>query len=293
MLLLAPVCGALLFSCVRLILERDDVPELADYQAVRVALDEEHHFARAHDALAVLPPWSLRPLEAVGALDPISGDALFARPLHRHQRLFVLVEPDGEDDLDAFVAKHGPPAGRQQLGRVALLRFELREAPVVFDFAARIEDAEVSLVRGDDVVACDVPLARGFACRGQKEWLRVQRQWLLVSENGDEALWTPPPPRGQRIDVRFRHVPLGRALVVRAGHTRDGADRARAPARITISIDGARRTTLERAPAFAFTTNTVELPALEGTHTVTFSIDTDDDTQSAFAWDAYTIGTAP
>ncbi len=286
--LLAPVLLALAFSWPKLLAAPLHVPRDEDYVAARSAL-EAQGFTRGRDALAILPAWSLRPLTVLGDLDPISGDALAEQPLHRYARLFVLVEPDADHDHDRLVERRGAPAHVDDLGRVRLERFDLPAATVPFDFRARLADAAVTL----DGKPCTEPARGGVSCGGEW-WRRVTREWLLVSENADDAVWSQPPPRGQRLEIAWDAVPLGAALVVRAGFTREGADEATAPVRLTVWLDDQELGPVVREPAFAFTTTELDTRAWAGKRArVRFVVESDDNTGAKFAWDAYAAGEAP
>lgn len=283
--LLAPVLLALLYSYPKLVAAPRHVPQDEDYVAARGVLDAQG-FAPGQDALALLPPWSLRPLTVLGELDPISGDALAEQPLHRYARLFVVVEPDAEAAVEALQARRGPPAFSQEVGRLRVERYDLAAASVRFDFRARLGEAAVTL----GGAPCTQAARGGVSCGGEW-WRRVTREWLLVSENADDALWAHPPPKGSTLELSWDAVPMGELLVVRAGFTREGADQARAPVRLTIFGDDLELGRVVREPAFAFTTTELDTRALTGRSArVRFVIDSDDNTSARFAFDAYTAG---
>lgn len=306
--LLVPLVAATVFSWARLVAELDDVPADADYGAARAILEREG-FRRATDALAILPPWSLRPLAVVGDLEPISGDALAAQPLDRFTRLWLLVEPDAEPHHAPLRARFGAPAAQWRAGRVRVERYELPATDVTFDFAARLAEARVALVRGihpaplsmeaasqagahGDVKPCPPAPGGGFSC-GREGWQRVALEWLLVTENAERAVFTHPPERGRRLVITWDNVPLGERLVLRAGFTRDGADRAPASVRVRVLVDAAEVHVAERAPAFLFSTDVVELGARAGTRgSLSLVFETDDPSGAHFAWDAWTARAA-
>lgn len=286
--LFAPVLLALVFSYARLLTAPMHVPRDEDYPAARGVL-EAQGYARERDALAILPAWSLRPLTALGDLAPISGDALVEQPLQRYARLFVVLEPDAEDAHDALIARLGEPAFRERVGRVTVERFDLPSPSVRFDFRARLAEARVSI----DGKPCTQPAPGGVSCGGEW-WRRVTREWLLVSENADDAVWSHPPPRGQRLEIEWPAVPLSDAIVVRAGFTRDGADQAKAPVRLTVWVDEQEVGRVERAPAFAFTTTEIDTRAFAGRDArVRFIVETDDNAGAKIAWDATAVGAVP
>jgi hypothetical protein len=281
-----PLALAVLFSWGRIALERDDVPRDEDYAAARAQLDRDGFRPRT-DALAILPPWSLRPLVTLGDLEPLGSDALSTQLLERYARLFVVVEPDAGEQANAIVARLGPPQTVHELGRVTLWRFDLPAPNVTFDLRERLRDARVRIVGGAGEVVCVAATARdGFACPERPAWQRVTREWLLVSENADDAVWSHPPPRGERLEIAWDAVPMGASLALRLGHTRDGADHARAPVRVRVVIDGKELTVLERAPRFSFDTHVVDTRAYLGrTAALALVIDSDDESSNHFAWD--------
>lgn len=293
--LLAPVVLAGLFSLVRIALETDDVPRDEDYAAA-AAVVEGWGFDTRTDAVAVLPPWSLRAHQALKGFEPISGDALHERPLERYVRLFVVVEPDPGRILGLLEERLGAPAARERRGRVEVLRFDLGERRVVYDFAAELASAEVVVTDdGAEVMRCDRPTRRGFACSGGKAWQRVTREHLLVSENSQLAVWAHPPPDGQVLELHWRDVPLGDVLVFSAGHTRAGADDARAPVEVEVVVGEEVLATLSYPPRFSFEATRLPTPKLAGERRdVTFRVHTEHSGKNHWAFDAFTAkGGAP
>ena len=272
--LVAPIIIGALFGLCAGLLERRDVPTADDYDKLRV-------FLAAHvgpdDAVAVLPAWSMRAQMAARAHTVISGDNLAGYPFDRFAKVFVVVEPDGElDAIDYAVA------AKTKVGRLRVYTFQPGRA-VRTDFTARIHDAEVSV----DDKRCSISHPRGIRCGG-KDWQRVTRDFLDVSENGDTALWAHPPGQGKTLVVVYRDVPLGNVLVVRAGHTRLGARSGRTAVNIDIDVDGRRIGTITRWPAFDFTTT--EIATQRSAHaTVRFSIHTADNKANHFAFDALSL----
>ena len=302
LLLWVPLLAALVFSWTRLIAESDDVPDDADYLAAKDVLQAGSQdggsngpFDRNRDALVILPPWSLRPLTVLGDFAPISGDDIADRPLHRWARLWAIVEADADDERAALIARRGPPSFSKKVGRVVVERWDLPPPSVSYDLAARLADARVSVVQdakadvvGQELV-CDRAVQRGdvigWSC--PKDGLRVTREHLLVSENGDYAVWAAPPAPGSRWQISWPSVPVGSAVVVTAGFTRDGAAHAAAPVRLRLLIDGELAGTIVKKPAFLFATDVIDTARFKGkTASVTFAIDSDDNSGAQFAFDA-------
>jgi hypothetical protein len=294
--LLVPVLAAVAFSYTRFALETFDVPSDEDYVAARRVLDDEG-FDRERDAVVILPPWSLRPLQAFGDLDPICGDDIAHRPLHRWARLWAVVEPDADKELDPLIERRGQPAWVKRTGRVVVERFDLPEPSVVYDLRAHLDDAVVRVVDvdgGGEETPCTARVKGGVSC-GKASWQRVTRQWLLVSENGDDVVWSHPPPHGQRLEISWKDVPIGSGVVVQAGFTREGADAAKAAVRLKVLVDGELAGTVVRKPqelggTFSFYADVVDTKAFAGrTATLTFAVDADDNASAHFAWDATVV----
>lgn len=296
-LLAIPLAAALVFSWVRLLAEPFDVPRDEDYVRAS-ALIRAEGFDRARDALVVLPPWSLRPLTHVAAdLEPVSGDAIADRPLHRWARLWAIVEPDAEREHNALVARRGPPSWSRDAGRLRVQLWDLPAPSVSDDLSARLGDAHVAADGADCSAVPAQSAQQGEASThkqawwrcGDAHWQRVRREWLHVSENADLAVFAHPPADG-RLELTWRDVMVGQSVVVTAGFTRDGADNAKAPVRIRVLVDGELAGTVARAPAFLFATDVVDTSRWAGKPaTITLAIDSDDNAGAHFAFDAYVV----
>lgn len=293
--LLLPVVAAGIFSLTRIALESDDVPRDEDYAAAAEVIDG-WGFASGEDAVSVLPPWSLRPHKVLKRFAPISGDALANRPLERYARLFVVVEPDAERHLEPLVRRLGAPAASERRGRVEVLRFDLGEKRVVFDFASALREAEIVLRGADgETTACDRPTRGGLACRGGNAWQRVTREHLLVSENSQHVVWAHPPGRGEVLEMTWRDVPLSDVLVFAGGHTRSGADAARANVDVEVMVAGERLAELTYPPRFSFEATRIGTTRFRGQRRdVTFRVSTENHGKNHWAFDAFTAsGTGP
>jgi hypothetical protein len=202
LLLLGPVLLASVFALVRFALEGGDVPTDDDYVAAR-QLIEDDGFDRTQDRLAILPPWSLRPLQFLGDLPWVSGDGLAARPLHRVRRLYVVKEPDPGPELGALNDKQRLTLVGSA-GPVEVYRVDTAGPSVTFDFTADFKSAQISLNRSrgqggdEELTRCDErDFSGGLKCRGRKRWQRVSKEHLLVSENGDVRAVGAPAAAGR------------------------------------------------------------------------------------------------
>lgn len=285
--LLVPVVVGAIFSLVRFTLEGDDVPREADYAAAAEAL-ERAGFSPDGDALAVLPPWSLRAHKALKRFAPIASDDLAEQPLARYARLFVVVEPDAERYLEPLLARLGEPAASEEEGRVRVLRFDLGGPRVAYDFSARLADADIVIEREGEVLSrCDVPAKGGLRCAGRKHWMRLSREWLLVSENGQRVVWAHPPPAGEVLSLTWSGVPLGDEIVFRAGHTRSGSTAAKAAVHVDVVVDGEVLERLRYPPRFSFDATRIDTSRFAGREVeVSFRVSTKNDGKNHWAFDA-------
>ncbi|MBM4282018.1 MAG: hypothetical protein FJ137_15085 [Deltaproteobacteria bacterium] len=246
-LLLLPLACAVVASLALLVAEADDVPADDDLAAACA------HAARAagdDGAIVVLPPWTLRPLAALGpaAARVVGGDGPAAALLPgRFPRVVAVVEPDAAPWLPAL-AGLGAPRSAQRFGAVDVLVFD-GGGPARFDLLTALPGARVDV----DGRPCTTPLergaVRGHGCEGDDAGLRVTREHALVSESGRLVVRVPEPRPGARVALRFDDVALGDTLVVAAGHTRAGAERGRAMI-VDVVVDDAVVASLRRAPSF-------------------------------------------
>lgn len=286
--LVLPLLVALCFSALRFAEEADDVPHDTTYEAARVQC-ERWGFSLPQDAVTVLPAWSLRAHRFLRHLEPMSGDGLAERPLDRVARLFVLVEPDGEEGFAALLKRLGPPAAQQQVDNVTLYRFDLRGPYVTYDLAATLAAAEVRIERrGGEVTPCDLPTRDGVACAGAPSWQRVTREHLLVTENSQRVVWAHPPPAGDTLVLQWKDTPPAQELVFTAGFTRRGAENATAPVDVEFRAGGTKLGALQFPPQFAFTSHRIALPAgAKGREEFEIRIHTANNEKSHWAFDAF------
>jgi hypothetical protein len=312
-LLLFPVAVAVVFSIARLVSEAGDVPEDADVTAAaafaRTAADVD-------DAIVILPPWSMRPLAALGdaAVRVVGADGPAAALLDgRYRHVIAIVEPDAAP-WRATLAPFGAPTTARSFGAVDVQVFD-GHGPARFDAVHDFAQVHVDV----DGTACtdrvDHGAVVGVRCPGDDAALRVTREHALVTENGRLVLRVPTPVAGKRVSLRFEGVPLGDRLVVAAGHTRTGAERGRAVA-VDVVVDDDVVGTLHRAPSFVVEPSRAALRAVfvraldergegfradvidtrafaGGTHRVAFVFRADGDdgrTDDEFAIDAFVPG---
>lgn len=274
--------------------EGTHVPEDREYTDARDALLRDG-FDAQNDVIAILPAWSLRPLQATHDLPWISGDLLWERPLDRHRRVYVVVERDGEEAFERV--REGPYAATRviETRALALWRIDVGGPHVTTDFARDLSRADVRIVdaSGTTLTTCAEPVRGGFRCAGRKPWQRVTRERALVTENGDDVVWAHAPPKGETIEVRFADVTLGNSVVLRAGHTRTGSDKARAPVDVDVLFENEILLARAVPPRFHFATDRIDTQARSGARgTLTIRIHTVDESSQHFAFDGF-VSNAP
>lgn len=269
--------------------EGHDVPRERDYLDVRAAMLRDG-FDPETDVVAVLPAWSLRPLVHMRDLPWITGDLLDERPLDRHRRVYVFVEPDGEGAFSEVEARGFPISVVPNEGRLTLARLDVGGPSVSLDFTRDLARAEVRIVdrRGEFRATCGEPARNGFRCTGRKAWQRATRDRQLVTENGDDVVWTHPPSPDEVLELRFADVTLGDDVVLRAGHTRTGADKATAPVEVEVLFEGEQIHRATREPRFYFATDRIDTRIKKGARgTLAVRVSTKNDASQHFAIDGY------
>jgi hypothetical protein len=311
-LILVPVVVAVVVSYARLVAERADVPGDDDIAAAAASARDA---AGDDGAIVILPPWSVRPLAALGeAADHVvaSDGPAAALLVGRYARVVAIVEPDAAP-WRAALAPLGAPQSEQAFGPVVVQTF-VGGGPARFDALAAFATAHVDVDGTPCVERVDRGAVVGVRCPGDVAALRVTREYALVSENGRRVVRLPTPARGQRVALRFDDVDLGDTLVVAAGHTRTGAERGRAAA-VDVVVDDVVVATLRRAPSFVvepsraalraafvrplekggegFRADVVDTRAYaDGTHRLAFIVSAPDDgrVDQEFALDAFVPG---
>ncbi len=292
--IIAPIVAAALFSLTALLREGDDVPADGEYKAAVPALQAQWN--EGADVLTILPPWSLRPMVHLRGFTRINADNISRAPLHRARRLIALVEPDAEPWVQALTERFSAPAILWSEGRLRLLAFNVTGPEVATDLRAALPSATVSLKTRKADVACNPGRTGMFKCAGRKSWQHVGRRASLVTENGSDVILAHPPPKGEKLRMVWPNVDLGDALVLRAGFTRDGSYKAKAPVSlrvVAVSDDGKEVEVgkTKREVKFDFATDRFPIPkALVGkTRGLAVEISSPNNSSSAFAIDAYTI----
>ena len=319
--LLAPVVVGVVFSFARLACEVGDVPDDDDYVAAAAFFDGAG--VNDEDAIAVLPPWSLRPLQFFGrhSAQIVASDGPWL-PLSqgRYRRLFVVVEPDGEAWRGPLTSLT-PVAAARSFGAVDVVEYH-GGGPARFDARANLGAAHVDIDGApciERLVAGGRRARVGVHCGGRPPWQRVAREWSQVTENGSDVIVVNPAP-GADVVIAFDDAEVGDRLVVAAGHTRDAAVAATSPVTLLVKIDGIVVATLQRRPSFVveplrkrwrslfvrptdpagegFRADVIDTRAFAGAaHRVSFVIRSDDKDDEAaqkndFAFDAFVPGGA-
>lgn len=234
-MLIAPAFLGGLFSLGALITSANDAPSDDDYKNMRAHLKKE---AQPGDAFVALPAWSLRAHAAAPErVNIVTGDDLQKRPIGRYKRMFIALESGGEAVFDRVALRFGEAAQVDTFGGIKLARFDHeKKVQLVSDFRERLKESKV-FVTGAEPVYCNRKIANGFDCEKRKDWQRVTREHLLVSENSDDMIWAHPPKPGHALEVIFDDVPTGERFVLRTALTRHASTRAHAPVDVEVWQD--------------------------------------------------------
>lgn len=314
-LLLLPVVVSALTAVVLDVREAGDRPTDTD---IDVAVSTVRAAIGPADAIVVAPPWSMRPLQALGPLAEraLPADGPWDQLVHnRFAHVFVIAEPDA----DPWLARPLLQQARTLEHRGAVDVLVLDGAIARFDGRARFDDAVVTLHTPTDDTVC-APNHRGNRhgrrCAGG---LRVGREWALVTENGADVIVASPPPQGQVLEIAWADVDVAERLVVAAGHARLAAEHAAPLAgtvTLTVRLDDDVVATIKRQPSFfvephrrglkhvfvgdhgsvpdderGFRVDTIDTTAWRGRHRLSIAVTTDDPTHNAFAFDVFVPGT--
>lgn len=338
LLLLAPMVVAGVVAGALAIADRvrpdrpGDLTLAAAADTVRQAVRTSTRSPAEHDTVVVVaPPWSMRPLQALGSLAartiPADGawDVLVDG---RFRRVVVVAEADAAPWLDRPLMARARPLSHHAIDGGPIDVLVIDGAAARFDARSALDTASIRVVdAADDAAPCERRgrgVGAGFRCVGAPA-VRVQREWALVSENGADVVFASPPPAGRRLEITYADVELGDVLVVAAGHTRFGSERAdpvRGAVTVDVVVDDDVVATLVRRPSFfvephrrglrerfvnatangnrvadiAVTDRGFHAERLDtarfaaGTHRLAFVIRTDDDSNNHFAFDAFVPG---
>lgn|GEM_PF-1664738 len=234
LMLIAPAVVGAVFSLVRFAQEGGDVPHEAHYKHAAKILEQQ---LDDDTGLVLLPAWTQRPLAYLDdgkQWEP--GDDPARQPYHRYANLMVLVENDGEQGVRQLQTRFGAQSVKELFkeGPLRVLDVDVSaEGRATYDFRDALADAVAVRVSK----AGEQPCTRRGAvlqCSPKDRWMRVAKEWHLVTENGREVLWAHPPPSGEKVRLRYDQLQLGKALVLSGGFTRRGSDRAKAPVRVRV-----------------------------------------------------------
>lgn len=296
LVILTPVLFSAVFSLARFVAEGFDVPREEDYQAAAALLEQQHFSLADKDAVAVLPAWSLRGHVHLRGRAPIPADVVDAHTPGRYRRIYLWVEPDAENELAKWLSVLPPPQLDEMAGRIRVLGFDLGSPLARFDFRERIGEGEVWVLdesKGSSV-RCDQARVEGWACPGRPPWQRVTREWSLATENGVDALWVHPPKAGETLKLQWSGVPIGARLILQSGHTRKGAEKAKAAVDIEVWVAGEKAASVARSPEFSYRTEIIDTSKWNGgNHDVTFRFSSTNNGSNHFVFDAWTARERP
>lgn len=228
------------------VLQSRVVPD-ADWERAAARVRQDH---RPGDLIVVAPSWA-DPLLRRELGDLISLEDAGRSDLAQYRRLWALSirghRPAEAPDAPAEIV--------EQFGRVLVLRWPLtHDAEVLYDFTEHVEDAAVTLRRGDADVPCRWSVTRpragglggGAAAPAARHDCDPRRPWLYVAATIQDDLELRPrycvyqhPAGTEPIRATFSDVPLGDELVLYGDiYYEHERDLEHGPVVVTVEIDG-------------------------------------------------------
>lgn len=227
---------------------RAHVPTLADYRAavdfIRAELQPADLISSAPTFIDPIVRWNLGdkiPLAMAGRSDTAGYDRLWVISIR--------------GALPAEAPRTAPEL-RKSFGRVEVLRYAPRKQPVLFDFVAAWERAEASIVRDGASKPCPLrtggvarggglgkgvlmPVSKRFECDPRVPWLFISDVVLEDLDNRPHHCIWQHPQGDEPVQLTFRDVPLGDALIFYGGiYYEHERMRQGGPVEATISVDG-------------------------------------------------------
>jgi hypothetical protein len=281
-------------------LVRASVPALADYRAaadfIRSQLQPGDLITGAPSFIDPIVRWQLgdaMPLAMAGRND----DAGYAR------KWLVSIRGD---------VPAAQPELRRSFGKVEVLRYALPKQPVLFDFVASWERAEATIVRDGAEKPCPLknngsarggglgrgvlmPVTKRFECDARVPWLFVSDVVLEGLENEPHHCLWQHPQGDEPVQLTFRAVPLGAALVFHAGiYYEHERMRKGGPVQATISVDGQVLGTFEHKDGDGFRALTLDTSQLgKASGDVTVAVRAHEPEARSFCWAATTREVRP
>jgi hypothetical protein len=206
-------------------------------------------------------------------------------------------------------APGGEPELRRSFGEVTVLRYALPKEDVLFDFVSAWPQAEASIVRDGAAKACPLrtggsprggglgravlmPVGKRFECDGRAPHLFMADVVLEDLNNQPRHCIWQHPQGPDPVQLTFRDVPLGAALVFYAGiYYEHERMREGGPIEATISIDGQVQGRFQHVDGDGFRSLRIDTRALgKASGNVSVAVTAADPRARSFCWTASTRG---
>lgn len=267
------------------------VAKPADWQAAAAHIRGQ---LQPRDLIVAAPDWA-DPLLRLHLGDQIPLPMAGRSDTARYTRLWALSLRGARPAS----APAGPPSQRVSFGQVEVLRWDLGQSPVLYDFAEHIAQAQVTL----GASACRLtqqPLARGgrlgrgslppqqrFVCDSRRPWLYVGPTVLEdLALTPRHCVWQHPAGTTP-LTVRFADVPLGDRIVFYSGlYYEDERMREHGPVHARILVDGEVRASLVHRDGDGWVRHVVDTGAGAGRGELAVEVTAPRPHKRSFCWTA-------
>lgn len=273
------------FSLVRQITEALQIPRDSDYVLVKDKL-LELNYQEGTDALAILPAWSLRPLQSLGDFNPIGADFLHRLPVVPYERLFVLKEADADKPMEAISRIYGPTLQSWVLGRIELHLFEA-QAHAQGTFSENLDDAIVTLGQKDNISDC-IWRDNAHHCNQGSKTLQVRKKWMRTTQNASQLVAIVPPGPKNTLKITFPNQRAAPFLILFGGHTRKALSKNPRKVTIQVFLNQKKIKTVRWGQDFPMALESIAIPAsIPSPQELTFLIEGFQGKKSAFGFDGF------
>jgi len=249
-----------LFSLGTQISESYQVPRDDDFLLAKKKLIEMN-YEKESDALAILPAWSLRPLQTLGDLDPIGSDFLHLLPQLPYKRLFVLQEADADSPMKQVMKTYGEPVDSWSLGRIQLHHFASNNSSLG-TFAENIQKALVTTRKKDSVSDC-VWRKSSHQCGTGSKPIYVKSKWMRTTQNGTQLISVTPPRNNEKLTITFPKQKRQPYLIFYGGHTRSTLKKQPKKVSIDIMLNNQKIKTIQWGAQFPMELVSIKVPEFE------------------------------
>lgn len=278
---------------------RAHVPAVSDYRAavdfIRGELQPRDLISSAPGFIDAIVRWQLGdkiPLAMAGRHDAAGYERMWVVSI---RGALPNEAPEAEPEL------------RRTFGRVEVLRYVLPKQQVLFDFVAAWQAAEASIVRDGAAKPCPLrssgsprggglgkgvlmPVSKRFECDPRVPWLFISDVVLEDLDNRPRHCIWQHPQGAEPVQLTYRAVPLGAALVFYGGiYYEHERMRQGGPIEATIAIDGQVLGQFKHQDGDGFRALRIDTSALGKTNAdVTVSVRAPDPKARSFCWAATT-----